>query len=183
MEKKAPRASLREVGLDVPKRLHHMHDSGDGNKDEIKHEEKVGVRFFEPDKVLTTCGTAGLRDCGVQAPHVWGVSSCCSGGSVFAWKRRCVCLALDRHAAFARRDDVAAVRALPADSHRETRSGDRRRSSQDGRATQACRVPGAQREARSGWWPGAQRSVRDLVRIRAQRAPPALRTAARAACS
>ena len=106
MEKKALPTSLREVGLDVPKRLHHMHDSGDGNKDEIRHEEKgwcTGLahgsfitlwanKFFEPDQSLITCGTAGLRDCGVQVPHMWGVSPCCSGGSVSAWKRRCVCL-------------------------------------------------------------------------------------------
>ena len=66
--------------------------------------------------------------------------------------------------------------------------------SQDGRATQARRVPRAQhgRRAAAGgpghrgrgrWNEGALRLVLDLVRVRAQRAGPALRTAANAAWS
>ena len=50
-----------------------------------------------------------MRDCVVQAPHMWGVSPGCSGSTVSAWRRRCMRPALDRHAAVARRAEVAAV--------------------------------------------------------------------------
>ena len=53
-----------------------------------------------------------MRDCGIHAPHVWGVSPGCSGRTVAAWRRHCMCLALDRHAVAARRAEVAAMPSL-----------------------------------------------------------------------
>ena len=53
-----------------------------------------------------------MRDCGIHAPHVWGVSPGCSGRTVAAWRRHCMCPALDRHAVAARRAEVAAVPSL-----------------------------------------------------------------------
>ena len=53
-----------------------------------------------------------MRDCGIHAPHVRGVSPGCNRSTVAAWRRRCMCPALDRHAAAARRAEVAAVPSL-----------------------------------------------------------------------
>ena len=43
MEKSALPASLRDLELDVPKRLHYMLDSPDGNKTDIKREEEASA--------------------------------------------------------------------------------------------------------------------------------------------
>ena len=53
-----------------------------------------------------------MRDCGIHAPHVRGVSPGCNRSTVAAWRRRRMCPALDRHAAAARRAEVAAVPSL-----------------------------------------------------------------------
>ena len=53
-----------------------------------------------------------MRDCCIHAPHVWGVSPGCGGSAMAAWRRRCMCPALDRHAAIARHAEVATVPSL-----------------------------------------------------------------------